>query len=220
MFCCLFFAVSPGIANENVGVDSQSDPQFLRDLQSASKYSIAILPMENLTVDGDIAYHFRTRLAQRLRAKGFSVIDRDIVDQKLRDLGVYNAGQLRLLSFHQLQKLTSADAFLSGVVEQAAKQHAGLYNSYVFTCSLKLQNREGKVLWVSLQERVAKRRFAIDPINMFLDVVLVEAGGKKQEAVYALADMMLANMPDGPVITVSQGDSLLDSAIQTTAVKK
>ncbi|MFH0782371.1 MAG: hypothetical protein V2B20_10540, partial [Pseudomonadota bacterium] len=172
-----------------------------------------VLPMENLTAEGDIAFHFRTRLIERLKAKGFSVIDSTMVDAKLHELGVAHAGQLRLLSFEQLQNLTSADGFFSGIVEQGAVQHGGVYNGYVFTCSLKLQDRQGKVLWSALQNRVAKRRFAVDPINMFLDIALAEGGGDMQQAVYALADKMLAQLPDGPVRVVSGDQSLLDMAV-------
>jgi len=196
------------------------DPGFQQELQKRSEYKIAILPMENLTVEGDIAYYFRMRLTERLRAKGFTVVNNNLVDEKLYQLGVSHAGQLRLLPFAELQTLTSADGFLSGVVEQGAVQHAGVYNSYVFTCSLKLQDREGRVIWSSLQNRVAKRRFAIDPINMFLDIALTEGGGNMQEAVYALADKMLGQMPDGPVQVVTGGDSLLDMAIETKAREK
>lgn len=195
-------------------------PEFLQQLATGSEYKIAVLPMENLTVEGDIAYHFRVRLSERLRAKGYTVVDNTLVDEKLYQLGVAHAGQLRLLPFAELQQLTSADGFLSGVVEQGAVQHAGVYNSYVFTCSLKLQDRDGKVIWSSLQNRVAKRRFAIDPINMFLDIALTEGGGDLQQAVYALADIMLKNMPEGPVQVVSGGDALLDMAISTTAKEK
>ena len=194
-----------------------ADPVFIKTLQNSSEFTVAVLPMENLTVEGDIAFHFRNRLTERLKAKGYTVVDNKIVDDKLYQLGVSHAGQLRLLSFQQLQEMTAADAFLSGVVEQGAVQHAGVYNSYVFSCSLKLQDRDSKVIWSSLQNRVAKRRFAIDPINIFLDIALTEGGGDMQEAVYALADQMLANLPDGLVHSVKQEDSLLDMAVETKA---
>lgn len=193
------------------------DPLFVQEVRSASEYTVAILPMENLTVEGNIAFYFRNRLTERLRAKGYTVVNNKVVDEKLHQLGVNHAGQLRLLSFAQLQELTAANAFLSGVVEQGAVQHAGVYNSYVFSCSLKLQNRNAEVIWSSLQNRVAKRRFAIDPINLFLDIVLTEGGGDVKEAVYALADQMLSSLPDGPVQPVPEADSLLDMAVETRA---
>jgi len=84
----------------------QTDPHFLQSLKTASEYKVAILPMENFTVEGDIAYHFRTRLAERLRAKGYTLIDAKLLDEALYTLGVAHAGQLKLLPFEELQKLT------------------------------------------------------------------------------------------------------------------
>ena len=191
----------------------QVDPIFLEQLQNVSSYTVAILPMENLSVDPDVAYHFRQRITERLRAKGYTVVNNEIIDKQLYDSGVAHAGQLGLLPFEELRKVSSADGFLSGVVEQSAIQHGGIYNAYVYTCSVKLQNRDGKVIWASLQKRVAKRRFAIDPINALLDLALTEGGGNSQEAVYALADQILTSLPEGPVQVVS-GDSLLDIAIE------
>jgi hypothetical protein len=216
IWVCLGWQPSGACAQEEAVVEEVA-PQFLQALATASEYKVAVLPMENLTVEGDIAYHFRTRLAERLKAKGYSLIDDKLLDDALYKLGVAHAGQLKLLPFAELQKLTSANGFLSGVVEQGAVQHGGVYNSYVFTCSLKLQDRQGNVLWSALQNRVAKRRFAIDPINMFLDIALTEGGGDMQQAVYALADKMLAQLPAGPVQVISGQDSLLDMAVETKA---
>ncbi len=197
----------------------QIDPVFITQLQNVSSYTVAILPMENLSIDPDVAYHFRQRITQILRTKGYTIINNEIINKKLHDLGVAHAGQLGLLPFEELRKITSADSFLSGVVEQSAIQHAGLYNAYVYMCSVKLQNRDGKVIWASLQNRVAKRRFAIDPINALLDIALTEGGGDSKEAVYALADQMLASLPMGPVQVVL-GDPLLDMAVEIPAQPK
>ena len=134
-------------------------------------------------------------------------------------MGVTHAGQLGLLAFEQLRSITSADGFLSGVVEQSAIQHAGVYNAYVYMCSVKLQDRQGKVVWASLQNRVAKRRFAIDPINALLDIALTEGGGDSREAVYALADQMLESLPEGPVEVII-GDPLLEMAVEVPVKTK
>lgn len=201
-------------------IAQQVDPLFLKQLQKVSSYTVAILPMENLSVDPEVAYHFRQRIAERLRAKGYTIVNNEIINKKLYDLGVAHAGQLGLLPFAELRKITSADGFLSGVVEQSATQHAGVYNAYVYMCSVKLQNRAGEVIWASLQNRVAKRRFAIDPINALLDIALTEGGGgDSREAVYALADQMLSSLPKGPVQVVI-GDSLLDMAVEISIQPK
>ena len=217
LFCVLvsFISLTTGFG-QATEITHSTDPAFLQKIDSVSSYTIAILPMENLTVDPDIAYHFRTRITERLTAKGYTVVNNETLNKKLYELGVSHAGQLGLLAFEKLREISSADGFLSGVVEQSAVQHAGVYNSYVYMCSVKLQDRQGNVVWSSLQNRVAKRRFAVDPINALLDIALTEVGGDSRQAVYALADQMLASLPDGPVQVIT-GDPLLDMAVEIQA---
>ena len=220
IYCILISCLS---STAGFGQDTETthhtDPAFLQKIASVSSYTVAILPMENLTVDPDIAFHFRTRITERLTAKGYTVVNNEILNKKLYDLGVSHAGQLGLLAFEQLRGISSADGFLSGVVEQSAIQHAGVYNSYVYMCSVKLQDRQGNVVWSSLQNRVAKRRFALDPINALLDIALTETGGDSREAVYALADQMLESLPEGPVQVIT-GDPLLEMAVEVEAKPK
>jgi hypothetical protein len=199
-------------SNASQGVESS----FLNSLKNKSQFVIAVLPMENLTVTGDIQHHFRMRIIDRLQTKGFTLVDEGLIDKGLNKVGVSHAGQIGMLSFAQLNKIVQADAFLSGAVEQASTQHAGVYNAYVYSCSLKLQDPQGKVIWWAVQERIAKRRFALDPINALLDVALVKGGGDMKEAAMALADRLLTSLPHGPV-SVSIGDSLLDAAMEITA---
>lgn len=194
----------------------QIDPTFLSQLKNRSSYSVAILPMENMSVSPDVAFHFRQRISKQLSAKGYTIVNNELINQKLYSLGVTHPGQLGLLPFEELGTITSADGFLSGVVEQSARQHGGVYNAYVYTCSLKLQDRKGNILWLSLQNRVAKRRFALDPINGLLDIALIKMKGDSRQAVYALADQMLSTLPEGPV-QVSVTDPLLDRAQEIPA---
>lgn len=199
-------------ANDN----SFLNPKFTNLIKERPYLKIAVLPVQNFSVDPDIAWFFRQRLTENLKAKGFSVIDLETLDQILYRKGLTHAGQLTLLSVDELKNLVHADLFLSGVVEQAAIQHSGLYNGYVYTCSLKLQGQSGENLWYALQERVAKRRFAVDPVNALLDVFLVEHGGDHKTAVMALADRMLEKFPTGPA-KVLIADPLLDAAVEISA---
>ncbi|MBF0380561.1 MAG: DUF799 family lipoprotein [Magnetococcales bacterium] len=192
------------------------EPSFLKNIKKKSQFVIAVLPMENLTVTGDIQHHFRMRIIEMLQTKGYTLVDEHLIDKGLNKVGVSHAGQIGLLSFAQLNQIVQADAFLSGAVEQASTQHAGVYNAYVYSCSLKLQDPQGNVLWWAVQERIAKRRFAIDPINALLDVALVKGGADMKEAAGALADRLLTSLPQGPV-SVHIGDSLLDAAMEITA---
>lgn len=187
------------------------DEQFKVDLNSFSQFTIAIMPMQNMSVDPEVAYHFRQRVAERLTSLGYNLADMTKIDNKLYEIGVQNAGQIQLLSFQKVTELVKADAYIFGIIEQAKQQHAIAYNSYVYTSSIKMQGKQGKLLWSALQERVVKRRFALDPINALLDIFLIKGGGDKKDAVYALADKLLQSLPSGPV-TVNISDPLFDQA--------
>ncbi len=215
----LFLPVYSVAASQSDRVDIFLAEDFAGLLEKHSTLTVAVLPMENFSVDPRVTLYLRQRIIQRLQAKGYSVLKQQSVDKELNSLGISHAGQLNEITFEELQANMSAEWFLSGVVEQAAIQNAGVYNAYVYTCSLKLQDTTGKVLWSALQGRVAKRRFALDPVNAFLDVFLIKEGGSADEAMKALADMLLSSLPDGPA-TMIAGDPLLEQAIEIQAVSK
>ena len=188
------------------------DPTFTPVLKRASTYTVAVLPMESIVVhDPVVSGILRDRVMERLRAKGYITVNTDLLDGALQRLGVLHAGQLNRLTLEQLSAITSADAFMSGAVEEAGPEHRIVSNSYVYTSSLKLQDRSGKVLWYALQERVAKLRIALDPFNAVLDAILIDQGGNEHEAVKAVADRMLSSFPSGPV-RVRLKDPLLERA--------
>lgn len=210
LISCLlaFFAVTNAFAGEN---NVFLNGQFKTDLGTYSQFTIAVMPMQNMSVDSEVAYHFRQRVAERLIASGYNLADMSKIDNKLYEIGVQNSDQIQLLSFQKVTELVKADAYIFGIIEQAKQQHAIAYNSYVYTSSIKMQDKRGKLLWSALQERVVKRRFALDPINALLDIFLVKGGGNKEDAVYALADKLLQSLPNGPV-TVTVSDPLFEQA--------
>lgn len=193
------------------------DEKFEKELKTKSQFTVAIMPMQNMSVDSEVAYYFRQRAAEQLIASGYNIADLNKVDKALYDIGVQNSDQIQLLSFQKVTEIVKADAYIFGIIEQAQKQHALAYNSYVYTSSIKMQGKTGKVLWYALQERVAKRRFALDPINALLDIFLVQNGGDKKEAVYALTDKLLSTLPHGPVEVIIS-DSLFDQAEEVEIV--
>lgn len=185
---------------------------FTDDLSQHSSYSIVILPFQNASIEPEVSYHFRKRVAQILRSKGYTIVSFDYVDKELMNLGVQSAEQISLVNFKTLAKLTSADAILSGIVETATTENAALYSGYAFTGSLKLQDSLGNVKWYHLSQRVAKRRLALDPVNMILNTALDNDSNKTKEAISAVADRLLAPFPNGPIQVIE--DDLLNQAIE------
>ena len=205
-----------------LGADAQAperafvSPLLHRMIDTRSTLSVAVLPMQNVSVDPEVAYHFRQRVQHRLTDKGYAVVDGGWIDNILYELGLTHAGQLSLVSLPTLAELLDADAFVFGLVEEAATWHAVAFNGYAYQSSLKLQQPDGEVLWWALEEKVAKRRFAIDPINAFVDIALTELGDGARKASHVLADRLLASLPQGP-IEVTVGDDLLNRAITLEA---
>lgn len=187
-------------------------PTFVKALDEASNYTIAILPVQNATAVEATPYFFRHRLKALLRARGYGVIAFDAVDAELIHQGVQSTDQLELIDFDTLARMTSADAILSGIVETAVTQNVAMYSGYAYTASLKLQDPRGEMLWYNLSERVAKRRIAVDPVNMVINTLLDADANKSVEAILAVADRLLETLPRGPVQTVR--DDLFQQATQ------
>ena len=209
----LFVLVVNGAEADSPNAEIYEHPDFKARLGAASEYMVVVLPMQNLSLDGAVAEVFRQRVQERLRNLGYTVIDDELLDQQLSELGVTHAGQLSYISIEKLNQMVGADAYMYGMVEQAAKQNAVVYNAYSYSCSLQLHDRTGEVIWSAQQERIAKRRFSLDPINALLDPMLVGTKGQSEKAVQALADRLLSLFPQGPV-KVQYQDPLLEQAVE------
>ncbi len=192
--------------------DIYVDEVFAKNIKNAETFRIAVLPMQNMSIYPNIAYYFRKHLNELIVAKGYSVISTDILDYALMDVGVQKADHIRLLDFERLSDLTSADAIMSGIIETANIQDAGLYSGYAFTGSLKLQLRDGTTIWYNLSQRVAKRHLAIDPFNIIINILLNRESDKQIKAIKAVAQKLIEELPEGPNEVII--DDLLNQAFE------
>jgi len=206
--------------SSSILADEQNDlylnSEFKRLLQDKSTYSIAILPIQNATAIDGLPYYFRARLAEQLHAKGYMVIDFKAIDDFLVDAGVQTTDQIGLVNYFELAQATSADAIMSGIIETGTLQNALVFSGYAFTGSLKLEDRYQTMLWYDLTQRVAKRRIAIDPINILFNTASDTNDQKPIDAIKAVADKLMAQMPQGPTMVIK--DDLLDQAIEIREV--
>ena len=188
------------------------DEVFAKNVGKSGMFKIAILPIQNMSMYPNIAYYFRQHLNDLLAMKGYSVTSTDILDKALKEVGVQKADHIRLLSFDKLADMTSADAIMSGIIETANVQNAALYSGYAFTASLKLQLRNGDVIWYNLSQRVAKRRIAIDPFNIVFNTLINQETDKQIKAIKAVAQKLVKDFPHGPSEVVV--DDLLGQALE------
>lgn len=194
------------------------DPMLLQRLEKSSEFRVASMPVENLTADPSAPKIFRDHSVAVLKTKGYTPIDPAQIDATLLKLGVTHAGQLGLVSIDQLSKQLPADGYLFSSIDQASIRHTIVYNAYSYSSSVELRDRSGRIIWAA-QDRIAKRRIALNPTNALLDTVSIRRKGKMENSIKALADLMLASLPVGP-IQVKQVDNLLDQAEEIKAVIK
>ena len=188
------------------------DEVFKKNIKQSGMFKIAVLPIQNMSMYPNIAYYFRQHVNGLLAMKGYSVISHDILDKALQEVGIQKADHIRLLSFDKLSDMTSADAIMSGIIETANVQDAVVYSGYAFTASLKLQLRNGDVIWYNLSDRVAKRNLAIDPFNIIFNMLGNRESDKHIKAIKAVAQNLIKKMPQGPSEVVI--DDLLGQAIE------
>lgn len=188
------------------------DEVFKKNIKKSGMFKIAVLPIQNMSMYPNIAYYFRKHVNGLLAMKGYSVISHEILDKALKEVGIQKADHIRLLSFDKLSDMTSADAIMSGIIETANIQNAAIYSGYAFTASLKLQLRNGDVIWYNLSDRVAKRSLAIDPFNIIFNMLGNSASDKHINAIKAVAQNLIKKLPQGPNEVVI--DDLLGQAIE------
>ncbi len=171
---------------------------------------IAVLPMENLSLEPGVEKALYDEVYARLTAKGYIKIAVSEVRRVMEQLGIQTAGQLAGISPARLGKLLHCDGVIKGRIDQSGTVHQGVYDALVVSCSLQLVHCEtGKALWSTEQWRSAHRQWQADPINLLLSFVSHENGSRKERVAW-LVQEMLKTLPNGPVQAV--GDNLLEQA--------
>jgi hypothetical protein len=171
---------------------------------------IAVLPMENLSLETDTEEALYQAVYSRLTEKGYIKISRDKVESVMKDLGIQTAGQLSGISPERLGKVLNCDAVFTGRIDQSGTVHMGVYDALAVSCSLKLVDcKTAKVLWLAEQWRAAHRQWQADPINLLLNIAIHEKASRSDRVTWLVSEM-LKTLPAGPVQAVD--DNLLEQA--------
>jgi hypothetical protein len=184
--------------------------QVHKDFQHMRPVRIAVLPMDNLSLEPGVEEALYTAVYDRLAAKGYTKISADHVADVMKKLGVTVPGLLAGISVKRLGEELQADGLLFGQIEQSARINQVVYDAIVVSCSLKLVHVEsGNTLWYAQQWRTAKRQWQLDPVNALLNTVM-HSNASRGDRVNYLVQEMLKTLPEGPV--ERGGDNLLDKA--------
>lgn len=186
------------------------DWQVHKDFERLRPMTIAVMPMDNLSLEPGVEDALYTAVYERLASKGYAKISADHVSAVMKKLGVTIPGLLAGISVKRLGEELQADALLFGQIEQSARINQVVYDAVVVSCSLKLvQVESNQTIWYAQQWRAAKRQWQLDPVNALLNTVL-NANASREARVSYLVQEMLKTLPAGPVET--GGDNLLDKA--------
>jgi hypothetical protein len=193
--------------------NASDDDVFVVD--AFNKYqvkNIAVLPMDNLSLEPDTEQIFYDAIYNYLVSKGYVRVERNFVASRLKGLGVQTPGQLMGFPSKTLGQLLRADALFMGQIDQAASIHTGLYDATVVSCSLRLVHAEsGKTIWQMQQKRAAHRQWQLDPVNALINLVRHENDNRPKRIAWIVQEM-LKSIPTGPVL-ISE-DNFLEKALE------
>lgn len=179
---------------------------------------IAVLPMDNLSLEPDVENFLYDEVYGRLKSKGYRRISVDSVREKMGSLGIQTPGQIAGISPQKLGKELNCDAVLIGQIDQSGTVHGGVYDAIVVSCSLGLMNcKDGTLLWHCEQWRTAHRQWSLDPFNALINTFGHEKSSRRNRIAW-LVQEMLKTLPSGPVRIVN--DDLLNQAIEIQAKPK
>ena len=199
----------PLLAQEN-DLTVKESWQVHRDFNLLRPRVIAVLPMDNLSLEPNLEKVLRQQVYDRIVVKGYSKIRVTKVEQVMDQLGIQTPGQLAGISLQRLGKLLNCEAILRGHIDQSAAIHDVIYDAVVVSCSLQLIHcKTGTVLWEAAQWRTAHRQWAVDPFNILINL-LAHAGASREDRIAYLVQEMFKTLPQGPVKI--ETDNLLNRA--------
>ena len=110
--------------------------------------AIALLPLENQSLDLRAPEILRELLDTYLSAANFNLTDVAEADEKIRGLGISEGGQLNAVKPQKLGGLLEADALLYGDIETFNNANIGVYASRTVKVRLWLVDvKTGATLW-------------------------------------------------------------------------
>ena len=181
--------------------------QLCPDYGAMKPKVIAVVPMDNFSLEPSVEKALHQEVYERLKIKGYMRIAAEKVDEVMKKLGIQTPGQLAGISLSRLGQQLKCEAVLMGQIEQSGSIHKGVYDAVVVSCSLRLLHcSTGRVLWQTEQWRAAHRQWQVDPINLFINVAAHEKASREKR-VACLVHEMLKTLPQGHV-DVQVGDLL------------
>ena len=155
--------------------------------------NIAVLPVENKSLNGKTSQLFRSRLLDELYFKGYSKLSLDMIDKKLETL--YKSDDKKSVSAiapQALKELLGADAGMYCTLTQDNKSKI-FYTPIKISVRCELRNTEtGEIVW-NAQSESTERNF--DFTNKGLEKKSHES---LENVIDEVVNKIMKTLPDGP----------------------
>lgn len=120
---------------------------------------LAILPFSNESNFVEAPEWVQKRLREKLRERGYKILPQEEVNQKLREIGITDGGQLNAYPSSQIAKKLGSDLLLYGNILTLNEVPLGVYFKREVEISFKLTDASGNVI-VETQKKIKKEKAA------------------------------------------------------------
>ena len=185
------------IASASVGCMLKVPHTIIPDYQDKSPTSIAVLPVQNETVDMDAPNVFRAKLLSKVMSKGYVSPSSAQTDDKLGEKGIREAGQLGSMTFQEIGEFLNVDALLYSTVTEWSTTYLVVYSSIKVGARFQLIDvKTGEQLWESEHE-VSKKKFGTDKESIG-DSLAFAALQRYDPYVDSVIEKTFLTLPNGP----------------------
>jgi len=134
---------------------------------SAFPNKVALLPLNNGSLDVSAPELIRNLLDSDLSATSIDTVNTGVMDVKLRQLGITDGGQLRSVTPQKLGEALGAEGLLYGDIDEFKGVNVGVYVNRVIDVRLKLVDaKTGQTLWESQRRKAhTEARVGADAIK-------------------------------------------------------
>jgi len=123
---------------------------------------IAVLPLENQSVELGAPALARLLMVERMRARGYAVQPIDRTDAVLKELGISEGGHLRARQPAEISAALAVDALVYGEIIEYNFVNIGVYQNRIVEISFAMIDpADGVPLWED-QRKVSNKKFEFD----------------------------------------------------------
>ena len=168
------------------------------DYKDRAIRSVAVLPVLNETVSLKAPEVFRPLLLNKLSLKGYETPSLSVIDGRLREKDIREAGQVNSLTPQELGKLLGVDALLYAYVTEFSTTYIVAYASMTVGARFELKGtKTGDKLWDS-EHQLKESKFGLDS-KAVGEALQFAAGQSYTPYAQKVIDVSFTTLPDGPL---------------------